>query len=350
MTSQDVDVASGLPIIFMRDVKFKELECLLEFIYTGTVDVEAENLASFTKLAKELGLKTLSEPQPPTCQPFKQNSEPAELPSYDTPDTSSIKRRRMQQCRSLDDDVENKITPPSPFKTANFLKRRKPSTPLSPLVLSSLWSNAPLSALDSPMVTPKKTVPTTPPSHVSHLSCPVEQSPREGGANASNFSFDNSNLTLLDPNDLAAKGATLLHHLAVWMLEEKKLNEEKQNETKTEEPVPSTSGSQAGLLKVPTEPVRRPRPSGRSLREGSECDRPDSGFDSKDEEEVKSGGSDSTARQSHFQQMSQAISEESIQARTASSCGEESSSPDVSEISRQAPIRQPFRKRRFNLN
>ena len=29
-------------------------------------------------------------------------------------------------------------------------------------------------------------------------------------------------LSLLDPNDLAAKGATLLHHLAVWMIEENK--------------------------------------------------------------------------------------------------------------------------------
>ena len=35
---------------------------------------------------------------------------------------------------------------------------------------------------------------------------------------------------------------------------------------------------------------------------------------------------------------------------TASACeeGSSASSPDVTEISRQAPIRQPFRKRRFN--
>ena len=32
-------------------------------------------------------------------------------------------------------------------------------------------------------------------------------------------------LSLLDPNDLAAKGATLLHHLAVWMIEENKSKE-----------------------------------------------------------------------------------------------------------------------------
>ena len=31
---------------------------------------------------------------------------------------------------------------------------------------------------------------------------------------------------VLDPNELAAKGATLLHHLAMWMIEEKKMKEE----------------------------------------------------------------------------------------------------------------------------
>ena len=35
---------------------------------------------------------------------------------------------------------------------------------------------------------------------------------------------------LLDPNELAAKGATLLHHLAMWMIEEKKMKEEAEME------------------------------------------------------------------------------------------------------------------------
>jgi hypothetical protein len=69
-------------------------------------------------------------------------------------------------------------------------------------------------------------------------------------------------------------------------------------------------------------------------------DRPDSGFDSKDEEEVK------TASMVHQLQFSEAISEEAG-IRTASS-GD--TSPDLAvEISRQAPIRQPVvRKRRLN--
>merc|ERR1711879_1067286 len=77
----------------------------------------------------------------------------------------------------------------------------------------------------------------------------------------------------------------------------------------------------------------------KTVGEGSEADRPDSGFDSKDEEEVK-------LVSLHTQSLSEAISEEAG-IRTASS-GD--TSPDVSvEISRQAAIRQPiFRKRRIN--
>ena len=131
-----------------------------------------------------------------------------------------------------------------------------------------------------------------------------------------------------------------------------------------------------------------------TLRQGSECiDRPDSGFDSKDEEEVRSSSSGgdrsvlvgSFSSSSHNttqegqdlppvvtpssrghqcqepQHVSETISEE-ILSQTNSGANETiavsneavseegSSSPDVAtEISRQAPIRQPvIRKRRFN--
>ena len=133
-----------------------------------------------------------------------------------------------------------------------------------------------------------------------------------------------------------------------------------------------------------------------TLRQGSECtDRPDSGFDSKDEEEVRSSSSGgdrsvlvgSFSSSSHNtttdgqdipplirpssrgtqyqdqQHVSEPISEEVItrvnhitNENTATEEGnagvgeESSSSPEVSnQISRQASIRQPvIRKRRFN--
>ena len=131
-----------------------------------------------------------------------------------------------------------------------------------------------------------------------------------------------------------------------------------------------------------------------NLRQGSECiDRPDSGFDSKDEEELRSStaGSDrsvligSFSSSSHnttqegqelpplirpcsrdppyqeSQQVSEHISEERIPRENNAtnptdtenidaSSEENASSPEVStQISRQASIRQPvIRKRRFN--
>ena len=131
-----------------------------------------------------------------------------------------------------------------------------------------------------------------------------------------------------------------------------------------------------------------------TLRQGSECtDRPDSGFDSKDEEEVRSSSSGgdrsvlvgSFSSSSHNttqegqdlpplirpssrglpyqeqQHVSEPISEEALSRvnsganednteKTEVASEESSSSPEVSaQISRQASTRQPvIRKRRFN--
>ena len=181
-------------------------------------------------------------------------SEPAMMPSQeekfvdsqnenlDTTEISSPsdhKRRRLQ-CHSLDDIDPRICTPPSPFKTPRGgISRHKspksrlasawpmsprisgtPPTPLSPLVLNSLWSNAPLlSNNDSTAVSPKSISfcqPTSSekdgdssfekvlanvslPIRTSNLnasrqmSCPVEsKSPKVDLANSSNFSLDSS--------------------------------------------------------------------------------------------------------------------------------------------------------------
>ena len=119
------------------------------------------------------------------------------------------------------------FSPPTTFKGSKHLKT--PSTPLSPLVLPSFWTTAPV-ALSSPglPIYPSTPVfsnplsspvlpnpgssprlpndslimkPPPPPypfpasrpvyQHSSHLSCPVEtESPKKQTHNASNFSFD----------------------------------------------------------------------------------------------------------------------------------------------------------------
>ena len=112
--------------------------------------------------------------------PHKQHtsSEPAIMPSQEySPDTDydasyntemsspTDEKRRRLQCHSLDDIDPRICTPPSPYKTPRGMKGRHispksrlatawpmspgnsktPPTPLSPLVLNSLWSNAPVS-------------------------------------------------------------------------------------------------------------------------------------------------------------------------------------------------------------
>ena len=147
-------------------------------------------------------------------------------------------------------------------------------------------------------------------------------------------------IPLLDPNELAAKGATLLHHLALWMIEEKKSKDnEEAGKNQTQ---PSISGNHHGH------------------RASDACDRPDSGFDSKDEDE---SGKNATGNQ-HQRHVSDTISEETSgvvtlhhtiseedKCRTPSDASSSSSPDNVTEISRQAPIRQPiFRKRRIHMN
>ena len=53
---------------------------------------------------------------------------------------------------------------------------------------------------------------------------------------------------VLDPNDLAAKGATLLHHLAVWMLEEKRMTEKEGEEQPVSIDLKDPSGQPPGLV------------------------------------------------------------------------------------------------------
>ena len=179
-----------------------------------------------------------------------------------------------------------------------------------------------------------------PPHHVSTSSCPAPPSPAlpsqpssSQAVHASNFSFDSH---FLDPDELAAKGATLLHHLAVWMIQQKKdgatVGGSSQTVVGDELPPPtveeSSKVSSSGHCYTQSLPARRQAAQSSSfsttsqtlsrstLRPGSECDRPDSGFDSKDEKEEEP------------------------------SAREEGSSPEVGEMSRQAVARQPLKKKR----
>ena len=58
MTTETDDRA---PIVYLRDVTFSELECLLQFIYSGKTSVPGPDLASFLGLARGLGVRGFTE-------------------------------------------------------------------------------------------------------------------------------------------------------------------------------------------------------------------------------------------------------------------------------------------------
>ncbi|XP_055713682.1 protein tramtrack, beta isoform isoform X2 [Phlebotomus papatasi] len=49
------------PIVIMKDAKFSDIKCLIEFMYKGEINVEHANLASLLKTAEELKIKGLAE-------------------------------------------------------------------------------------------------------------------------------------------------------------------------------------------------------------------------------------------------------------------------------------------------
>jgi hypothetical protein len=389
-----------LPIIYLRDVSFVELECLVQFIYSGKTSVPGASLASFLQLAHSLGVKGFTDGKvgssPPAAKKKKkpdggggtenvllkhtisEPAYPAGRPGGEGEDSPGTNKRKKLKQQSLDEmtspakrndstvgDAERKSRsrpppPPygetTPYSDTSLHGDTSPKTPLSPLTLPSFWSNTPLniSVLDDGAqekenkensVFKKPFTPPPPPAmlrHISTVSCPVAEEPLYQNESASataaaNFSFDasSSSSAMLDPNELAAKGATLLHHLAMWMIEEKKMEEEKEVQVRLRQQ--SSATLPAPVTTASTSSGRRSL----SLLSGGE--RPDSGFDSKDEATSASTPT-KEGRQQQQQQQSQA------EGAGGGGGGDNSSPEESAEMSRKAPIRQPvLRKRRMNF-
>merc|ERR1711937_30866 len=76
------------PVLVLKDVRFLELQSILEFVYLGEVNVEQDRLESFLKTAELLRIKGLTdglqdkkESKPaPLIKPFKEKTTPPKLP------------------------------------------------------------------------------------------------------------------------------------------------------------------------------------------------------------------------------------------------------------------------------
>jgi len=291
------------------------------------------------------------------------------------------------------------------------------------VVLSPLWTNTPIGiAFDGTNTFSPQERPPPPPypqgegthqaacRHSSTASCPatvasppvttvitstsaLSPAQEQGRHNTSatypgtNRSYVDDPSVMLDPNELAAKGATLLHHLALWMVEERRAKEQQQDqqqvqrreqgraiklETSTAEEEskperrqesttlfaanPAASATRGRFASGPTSAATA-AVAGRG-RNRSDCDRPDSGFDSKDEEGGGSAGVGGGAAPTPTPPTSLLMpppppppplvsAQPSGAAQAVSDAS--SSSPEAAEMSRQSRNRQPLpRKRRMN--
>uniref|UniRef100_A0A2M4CYC8 Uncharacterized protein n=1 Tax=Anopheles darlingi TaxID=43151 RepID=A0A2M4CYC8_ANODA len=73
------------PIVILRDVPFKDMKCLLDFMYRGEVSVDQDRLAAFLRVAESLRIKGLTEvnddrPTPPPPPPPSASSAPPTAP------------------------------------------------------------------------------------------------------------------------------------------------------------------------------------------------------------------------------------------------------------------------------
>ena len=113
--------ATSPSIIFLKGVKFDDLEAIVQFMYCGEVNVHQEQLASLLKVAEELKVRGLAdeEENPPASKP-----ELNESSDNITNNSSSRKRRRISgsSAHGHSDDIlkpltENTSESPVPIKS-----------------------------------------------------------------------------------------------------------------------------------------------------------------------------------------------------------------------------------------
>jgi len=347
------------PIVFLKDVKYVDIECLVKYIYTGKTEVTAANMASCTQLAETLGITGFAE----TLKITTSNTSPSKKrKSTDLNKENIAIALAVQSPKTYSASEPVNMPESNSFNKIEHIKRRKIHS-LDNVVTPPPAFKSPKSVLQttkkSPITKKSPSKPDSPVKKSHNHSCPVE-SPVTSSAMASatasaatlprasminNVSF-NSMLPLMSPEQLAFQGASILQSLALWMEQEQRREGNTQKEV---EPIYQNTGHHGPPPPPPPNSLKSNPGSGSTIvtsrrlgpGESESGDRPDSGFDSKDEEEVKQ-----PVLSVHQSQFSEAISEEAG-VRTASS-GD--TSPDLAvEISRQAPIRQPvIRKRRLN--
>ena len=106
------------PLLYLRGVKYKELENVLNFMYQGEVNVAQEDLNTFLSVAEELQVKGLtqgnngsgqqsSKPAAPKSEPYKPSASRSDVPPVKKPRLSTPAASSSYQ--AMDDDIQEVV-------------------------------------------------------------------------------------------------------------------------------------------------------------------------------------------------------------------------------------------------
>jgi len=106
------------PLLYLRGVKYKELENVLNFMYQGEVNVAQEDLNTFLSVAEELQVKGLTQGNNGSAQQSSKHTAPKSepyKPSASRNDVPPVKKQRLStpaaqsSYQAMDDDIQEVV-------------------------------------------------------------------------------------------------------------------------------------------------------------------------------------------------------------------------------------------------
>ena len=124
------------PLLYLKGVKFTDLQSVLNFMYHGEVNVAQEELNSFLAVAEDLRVKGLTQNNPGSSKPKEDtrplpHKSPPRLPDREASASAVLKRNRAPpatQSYPQDDDIQEVV----PVKTEPREQVPTPSAYSSP--------------------------------------------------------------------------------------------------------------------------------------------------------------------------------------------------------------------------